>query len=107
MRGAFKCRICLTVHLKPPIIITKPPIIITKCCKVILGHELCVNQWYSGPEARSKCCPACQCDMGYNETLLLRGLDDFPNDVREAMKNGIGNDCQPLLSDVEQHSDDD
>ena len=42
-----------------------------------------------------------------NGTLLLRGLDDFLNDVRETMKDGGGNERQSLLSDIEQQSDDD
>lgn len=40
----FQCRICHSIPLKPPAIVTR-------CCKVILGCEGCVNKWYSGPEA--------------------------------------------------------
>ena len=51
-------------------------------CKVILGCESCVNEWFSGEEALTKKCPACNCVRGYNETLLLRGLNEFLTDIR-------------------------
>ena len=40
VRDAFKCSICLTSPIKPPVIITT-------CCKVILGCNECVNEWFS------------------------------------------------------------
>ena len=52
IRDTFKCRICHTVPIKPPVIVTK-------CCKNILGCESCINKWYSGSEALIKPCPAC------------------------------------------------
>ena len=60
MQETFKCRICLSVPIKPPILVSK-------CCKVIMECESCINQWYSGPEALTKQCPACKHERGYNE----------------------------------------
>ena len=31
-------------------------------------------------------CPACRADRDFNETMLLRGLDDFLKGVREAIQ---------------------
>ena len=70
IRDTFKCHICHTVPIKPPVIVTK-------CCKNILRCESCINKWYSGSEALTKPCPACRAERGYNETMLLRGLDNF------------------------------
>lgn len=70
LRDTFKCHICHSVPIKPPVIVTK-------CCKNILGCESCINTWYSGPDALVKTCPACRAERGYNETMLLRGLDEF------------------------------
>jgi hypothetical protein len=78
-RDTFKCSIC---HIVP----AKPPIIVTKCCKTILGCETCVNLWYSGTEALSKPCPVCKNARGNNETMLLRGLDDFLKKIRKAIQ---------------------
>ena len=74
LRDTFKCYIC---HSVP----AKPPLIITKCCKNLLGCEACVNQWYSGSEAISKTCPICRAERGCNETMLLRGLTEFLENV--------------------------
>ena len=74
LRDTFKCTICHSVPIRPPVIITK-------CCKTILGCEACVNGWFSGPDALTKCCPSCRADRGYNDTMLLRGLDDFLSEV--------------------------
>lgn len=70
LRDTLKCRICLSA----PIV---PPVVITKCCKVLLGCELCVNGWYRGDDALTKPCPACKHERGYNETMILRGLDEL------------------------------
>lgn len=45
-----------------------------------------MNHWYSGDEALTKTCPACCADRGYNETMLLRGLDEFLIGVRQAIQ---------------------
>ena len=70
LRDTLKCRICLSA----PIV---PPVVITKCCKVLLGCEACVNRWYRGDDALTKPCPACKHARGYNETMILRGLDEL------------------------------
>ena len=70
MQETFKCTIC---HEVP----AKPPLIVSKCCKIIIGCDSCVNKWYSGPDALVKPCPACRHERGYNETMMLRGLDGF------------------------------
>ena len=64
----------------------KPPVIITKCCKTVLGCSTCVNAWYSGQEALTKSCPNCRAPRGYNETMLLHGLDDFKVPVRNTRR---------------------
>ena len=47
---------------------------------------VCVNRWHSGDEALTKTCPACRADRSYNETMLLRGLDEFLIGVRQAIQ---------------------
>lgn len=70
IRDAFQCKICLSVPINPPVIMSK-------CCKVIIGCEACVNGWYTGTEALTKTCPSCRIERGYSETMVLRGLDSF------------------------------
>ena len=79
LRETFKCHICHNVPINPPVIVTK-------CCKTILGCESCINSWYSGEDALTKTCPSCRAARGYNETMLLRGLDDFLIQVRKAIQ---------------------
>ena len=35
-----------------------------------------------GPSALTKTCPSCRVKRGYNETMLLRGVDDFITEVQ-------------------------
>ena len=70
LRETFKCRVCHTVPINPPVIVIK-------CYKTILGCESCINSWYSGEDALTKTFPSCRAARGYNETMLLRGLDDL------------------------------
>ena len=45
-----------------------------------------MNRWHSGDEALTKTCSACRADRGYNETMLLQGLDEFLIGVRQAIQ---------------------
>ena len=80
LRDTFKCQIC---HVAP----VRPPVIVTKCCKNILGCQECANTWYSGPEAILKTCPLCRAERGCNETMVLRGLSEFMENIRRAYEN--------------------
>ena len=70
VRDSFKCKICHAVPINPPVIMSK-------CCKTLIGCEPCINTLYSGPDALTKPCPCCRSERGYNETMVLRGIDEF------------------------------
>ena len=84
---AFKCKICLKTPL------TGPPIL-SRCCKVILGCETCVNQWYSGEDALTKSCPLCRAQRGYTETMMLRGLNEFLSGVAKVISPPASNELE-------------
>ena len=64
INDTFKCCICHSVPMKPPVIIAR-------CCKNMLGCQGCVDRWYSGPDQMTKLCPICKTDHAYNDTLVL------------------------------------
>ena len=76
IRDTFKCYICHSVPVKPPIIVTK-------CCENMLGCQECINTWYTGPDAMLKTCPICRTERGCNETMVLRGLTEFLECIRK------------------------
>ena len=80
LQDTFKCQICHSVPVRPPVIVTK-------CCRNILGCQQCTNTWYSGPEAMSKTCPMCRADRGCNETMILHGLTDFMDSIKKVCGN--------------------
>ena len=43
--------------------------------------ESCINSWYSGPDTLVKVRPVCCAERGYNETMLLHGLNEFLNEI--------------------------
>ena len=71
----FKCQICQS-HIKPPVIITK-------CCQNILGCQACVETWYSGPDSALSTCPVCRAEGGQDDTMVLRGLTEFVQQLSE------------------------
>lgn len=89
LRDTLKCKICLSVPMTPPIIVSK-------CCKTVVGCEKCVNEWYSGPDALTKTCPSCRAERGYNETMLLRGFDDFITEVKKVIQTQDERDSDDL-----------
>lgn len=66
----FKCSICQSTPMVPPVIFAK-------CCKSVLGCQQCVDTWYRGEQGQTKTCPKCRSDRAYVETCKLNGLDDF------------------------------
>lgn len=77
----FKCSICQSTPMVPPIIFAK-------CCKSILGCQSCVDTWYRGDEGQSRTCPKCRSDRAYVETCKLNGLDDFLTIIAPLMETG-------------------
>ena len=80
LHDTFKCNIC---HSSP----IHPPVIFTRCCKSILGCERCVDSWYSGEDGRSKKCPLCRSERAFTETIHIHGLDDFLNGIAPLIAN--------------------
>lgn len=76
INDTFKCCICHSVPMKPPVIIAR-------CCKNMLGCQGCVDRWYSGPDQMTKLCPICRTDRAYNDTMILRGLSEFLDNIRK------------------------
>lgn len=91
VRDTFQCKICLNILLKPPAMMAK-------CCRIIIGCEECVNNWYSGSEALTKTCPSCRAERGYSKTMIVRGLDNFLKEVRKVIQNKDTED-PPQISD--------
>ena len=81
VHDTFKCYICHSVPVKPPIIITK-------CCENMLGCQECVNTWYAGPDATVKTCPICRIERGWDQTMVLRGLTEFLESIKNVYENG-------------------
>ena len=52
--------------------------------------------WFSGTDALTKACPSCRADRGYNETMLLRGLDDFLAQITKAVQTEDERDNEEL-----------
>ena len=89
IRDSFRCKICLCVPMKPPVIVSK-------CCKTLLGCDSCVNKWFCGEDALTKSCPACRAVRGYNETMLLHGIDDFLKEIGKAIVTDKDSDNEEL-----------
>lgn len=66
----FKCSICQSTPMQPPIIFAK-------CCKTILGCEGCVDRWYQGTEGQGRTCPKCRSERAFIETCRINGMDEF------------------------------
>ena len=67
----------------------QPPIVFAKCCKTIIGCDMCINQWYNGDDALTKICPHCRVDRGYTETVRLHGLDDMLKGLQELLSEDV------------------
>lgn len=66
----FKCSICLISPLVPPVIVSA-------CCGHIVGCQKCTDSWYKDGDTLMKPCPLCGRERGYNNSLLLYGVNDL------------------------------
>ena len=52
----------------------KPPIIFARCCKTILGCQVCVDTWYRGDEGQQRTCPNCRDTRAYVDTCKVNNF---------------------------------
>jgi hypothetical protein len=76
--STFRCKICHTTPLRPPIVVGK-------CCSNILGCQRCVDIWFSQGTRATRSCPLCN-KGGKSETFILKGIDEFLDDIRPIME---------------------
>jgi len=67
---SFKCHIC---HVSP----IEPPVIFARCCRRILGYQVCADTWYHQDDNMTRTFPMCRAERAYSDTKTLRGLDDL------------------------------
>ena len=70
LADTFRCCICQST----PIV---PPVIFARCCKSIVGCQVCVDTLYCGEDGMTKKCPRCRAERAYAETSVLRGFDEL------------------------------
>ena len=88
LHDTFKCHICQTAPLCPPVIFAR-------CCKSIIGCETCIDTWYRGEDGISRNCPRCSTERALPDTMRFHGLDDFLKVIT------------PLIEDPQQSSNTD
>ena len=70
LQDTFKCNICRSSPIKPPVIFSR-------CCKRLLGCQECVDRWFGGNDGSMKSCPLCHSERAYADTCIIKGLDEF------------------------------
>ena len=80
LQDTFKCHICQTTPICPPVIFAR-------CCKSIIGCEVCINTWYRGEDGISRNCPRCRTERALPETMRLLGLDEFLKAIKPLIDN--------------------
>ena len=70
LQDTFKCNICRSSPIKPPVIFSR-------CCKRLLGCQECVDRWFGGNDGSMKSCPLCRSERAYADTCIVKGLDEF------------------------------
>lgn len=81
----FRCSICRSTPMNPPVIFAK-------CCKTILGCQQCVDRWYRGEEGQQRTCPSCREPRAYVETMKINGLDDFLTGIQPIFAENEGDE---------------
>ena len=80
LHDTFTCQICQNTPMTLPFIFSR-------CCKRIVGCQICIDKWYRGEIGMNRKCPLCRHDRGYSETSLIRGLDELLKGIKPIFEN--------------------
>ena len=80
LEEAFSCIIYRRIPAR------KPLIACSECSSLIVCQK-CVNEWYSGMQGLKQKCPKCRCDRGLTKTVVLKGFDKLPQEIRNLEVN--------------------
>ena len=81
LHNTFKCNICCSSPIKPPVIFSR-------CCKRLLGCQECMDRWFGGEEGVTRSCPLCRSERAYADTCIVKGLDELLKTIAPLVGRG-------------------
>ena len=84
MDETFSCCICKRV---PP----RTPLVGCQVCSTLVGCQRCTDTWFGGPGGITKSCPKCRAPRGLANSFILKGFDNFVDQISEMMRDTNNN----------------
>ena len=84
MDETFSCCICKRV---PP----KTPLVGCQVFSTLVGCQRCTDIWFGGPGELTKSCPKCRAQRGLANSFILKGFDNFVDQICEMMRDTNNN----------------
>ena len=84
MDETFSCCICKRV---PP----KTPLVGCQVFSTLVGCQRCTDIWFGGPGELTKSCPKCTAQRGLANSFILKGFDNFVDQICEMMRDTNNN----------------
>ena len=57
----------------------------------LVGCQKCTDTWFGGPGGLTKSCPKCRAPRGLANSFILKGFDNFVDQISEMMRDTNNN----------------
>ena len=84
MGETFSCCICKRV---PP----RTPFLGYQVCSSLVGCQRCTDIWFGGPVGFTKSCPICRAPRDLANSFILKGYNNFVDQILEMMRDTNNN----------------
>ena len=68
-------------------------------CSTLVGCQRCTDIWFGGPGGLTKSCPKCRAPRGLANSFILKGFDNFVDQISEMMRDTNNNNNNNNSSD--------
>ena len=82
--------VCLQEH---------PPLVGCQVCSTLAGCQRCTDTWFGGPGGLTKSCHKCRAPIGLANSFILKGFDNFVDQISEMMRDTNNNNNNNNSSD--------
>ena len=84
MDETFSCCICKLVP-------SRTPLVGFQVCSTLVGFQRCTDIWFGCPGGLAKSCPKCRAPRGLANSFILKGFDNFVDQISEMMRDTNNN----------------
>ena len=97
MDETFSCCICKRLP-------SKTPLVGCQVCSTLVARQRGIDNWFGGPGELTKSCPKCRAPKGLVNSFILKGFNNFVDQISKMMRNTNNNNNNNSFDDDDSAS---